>query len=192
MKRRYRLACLHAACLIAAFVLGAGPVAAIGERRVKLIDMPLLDASGRQQRFVSDAVADAIIVLNLIWTGCSSFCPLTSAVMADLAERLGDRLTGDVRLVSLAIDPLEAPQRQLESWITDYGEVPGWLWLGGRPEALEAVLGGLGEPLLPDFESHPAVFMVIDGRDGRSVRFDGLETDSAVLAQAIDRLRPEP
>lgn len=184
---------VHLAAALVLGVLVTNPgVADAGARRVALVDVPLIDASGRSLSFVGDVVGGSVVVVNPIWTGCSSFCPLTSAVLAELAERLGDRLDRDVRLVSLAIDPLEAPRAQLEGWVADYGDVPGWRWVGGAPDAVERLLAGLGEPFLASFDSHPASFLVVDGQDGRSVRFDGLGTDARALAEAIERLRPGP
>lgn len=154
----------------------------------RIIPAPLVDAHGVVVDFATGAVGDAVVVVNPIWTGCSSLCPLTSAVMGDLAERLGPRLGRDVRLLSLAIDPLEVPREQLAGWVDLYGEVPGWLWLGGRPEAVEAVMAGLRAPLYGPVDAHPPVFLVVDGRDGRLRRFYGV-ADAGLLQAEIDRLR---
>ena len=176
--------------LVLLLCLGLVPPAAAGERRVRLVDVPLVDAAGADIRFLPDLVRGHLLVLNPIWTGCSSFCPLTSAVMADLAARLGPRLDREVRLVSLAIDPLETPRQQLASWVEDYGSVRGWSWVGGSPGAVEQLLAGLGEPLFGPLDGHPALFLVVDGRTGRTVRFDGLATDAQLLAETLDRLWP--
>ena len=111
-------------------------------------------------------------------------------LLHDLAARLGPRLDREVRLVSLAIDPLETPRQQLASWVEDYGTVPGWSWVGGSPDAVEQLLAGLGEPLFGPLDGHPALFLVVDGRTGRTVRFDGLATDAQLLAETLDRLWP--
>ena len=172
---------------LAASVLPArGDVA--GPSVADIVPVPLVDAHGDVVDFAAAAVGDAIVVVNPIWTGCSSLCPLTSAVMGDLAERLGPRLGRDVRLLSLAIDPLEVPREQLAGWVDLYGEIPGWLWLGGRPEAVEAVMAGLRAPLYGPVDAHPPVFLVVDGRDGRMQRFDGV-ADAGLLQAEIDRLR---
>jgi protein SCO1/2 len=110
--------------------------------------------------------------------------------MGELAERLGGRLGRDVRLVSLAIDPLETPRAQLAAWTEAYGEVPGWLWLGGPPGAVEAVMAGLGAPVYGPFDDHPPVFLVLDGRDRELLRFDGL-ADAGLLQAAVERLRAD-
>ena len=133
----------------------------------QLLDVPLVDAQGTTYGFARDAVGSGVAVINPIWTGCSSLCPLTSAVMGDLAERLGPRLGVEVRLVSLAIDPLEVPRTQLARWLEDYGRVPGWLWLGGPPGAVETVLAGLGTALTGGLDEHPPLFLIVDGATGR-------------------------
>lgn len=153
-----------------------------------IVPVPLVDARGGVVDFAAGAVGDAVVVVNPIWTGCSSLCPLTSAVMGDLAERLEGRLGRDVRLLSLAIDPIEVPRDQLAGWVDLYGEIPGWLWLGGRPEAVEAVMAGLRAPLYGPVDAHPPVFLVVDGRNGRLRRLDGM-ADAGLLQAEIDRMR---
>lgn len=164
---------------------------AAADQPVAIVEAPLVDARGQQVAFASEAVGEAVVVVNPIWTGCSSLCPLTSAVMGEVAERLGDRLGREVRLVSLAIDPLEVPKAQLEGWVADYGSVPGWLWLGGAPGAVDAVLTGLGEPMLGPIDGHPSVFLVVDGRTGRARRFEGIAEADDVL-EAIEQIRSPP
>lgn len=174
--------------LLAAWLV---PLPAIASQPVTIVEAPLVDAGGREVAFASEAVGDAVVVVNPIWTGCSNLCPLTSAVLGEVAERLGDRLGREVRLVSLAIDPLEVPKAQLESWVADYGSVQGWLWLGGAPGAVDAVLTGLGEPMLGPIDRHPSVFLVIDGRSKRALRFEGIAEADDVL-DAIERIRGRP
>ena len=114
-----------------------------------------------------------------------------AVILGEVAERLGDRLGHEVRLVSLAIDPLEVPKAQLEGWVADYGSVPGWLWLGGAPGTVDAVLTGLGEPMLGPIDGHPSVFLVVDGRTGRARRFEGIAEADDVL-EAIEQIRSPP
>jgi protein SCO1/2 len=155
-----------------------------------VVPAQLVDARGVAVDFAGGAVADAVVVVNPIWTGCSSLCPLTSAVMGELAERLGGRLGRDVRLISLAIDPIETPRAQLAAWTESYGEVPGWLWLGGPPGAVEAVMAGLGAPIYGAADDHPPVFLVLDGRDGELLRFNGI-ADAGLLQTAVEQLRDD-
>jgi protein SCO1/2 len=157
----------------------------------QLLDVPLVDAQGVTHGFARDAIGQGVAVINPIWTGCSSLCPLTSAVMGDLAARLGPRLGGEVRLVSLAIDSLEVPKAQLARWLEDYGQVPGWLWLGGAPGAVETALAGLGMAFTGGLDEHPPVFLVVDGQTGRVLRFDNPVTDTDLLLAAIARLGGE-
>ena len=190
-RRRHPHVLAAAAGLTALALLAASPAdAAPRTSAASVVPARLVDARGLAVDFAGGAVGDAIVVVNPIWTGCSSLCPLTSAVMGELAERLGGRLGRDVRLISLAIDPIETPRAQLAAWTEAYGEVPGWLWLGGPPGAVEAVMAGLGAPVYGPVDDHPPVFLVLDGRDGELVRFNGI-ADAGLLQAAVERLRAD-
>lgn len=181
MSRRIRTTLPALLLMLAAVAARAEPP------RLLIVDAPLRDVGGRPVGFARDVIGDAIVVINPIWTGCSTLCPLTSAIMGEVGERLGSRLGERVRLVSLAIDPLELPAAQLRAWVEAYGAVPGWLWVGGDPRSTDLVLAGLRAQPSGSITDHPPVFLVVDGRDGRTRRFDGL-ADAGVLLAAIDQL----
>ena len=153
----------------------------------KVAEVELVDANGARHRFPAEIAAGRLVVLNPIWTGCSSICPLTSAILGELGERLGARLGRDVQLLSLAIDPIRLPEDQLGRWQADYGQVAGWSWLGGEPAEIDRLLRGLAIPVDGALDQHPAVFLVLDPTSGATLRFNGMP-DSADLLAALDQL----
>ena len=50
--------------------------------RVTLHDIQLVDIDGQVVRFKSEAVGNRIVVVNFIYTSCTTICPVTSAVFA--------------------------------------------------------------------------------------------------------------
>src|SRR5262245_47830437 len=84
--------------------------------RVRLQDVQLVDIDGTAVRFRSEAIDNRIVVVSFIYTSCTTICPVTSAVLADvqgrLIEKLGEQFGRDVRLVTLTVDPAtDTPER---------------------------------------------------------------------------------
>ena len=59
-------------------------------------NVPVQDQDGETWAFYDDLLDDRVVVINFVYTACSSLCPLTTARLARLADRLGDRLGRDV------------------------------------------------------------------------------------------------
>jgi protein SCO1/2 len=153
---------------------------------VSLVDAPLLDQDGRPVQFARDVVGDRIVVVDFVFTTCTTICPILSAKLAGLQGRLGDRLGKEVGLVSVSIDPARDTPERLKAYAARFKARPGWTWVTGEPETVNKVLKGLGA-YTPNFNEHPPIMLVGDGRTGRWARFNGFP-DPARLEAAIDAL----
>ncbi len=154
--------------------------------QVTLVDALLLDQDGRPVRFASDVVGDKIVVVDFIFTTCTTICPILSAKLAGLQGRLGDRLGKEVGLVSVSIDPARDSPERLKAHAAKFRARPGWTWVTGETEAVNRVLKGLGA-YTASFAEHAPLMLVGDGRTGRWARFNGFP-DPARLLAAIDAL----
>lgn len=163
--------------------LAAAPAAALPESvPVKLSSKPLSDQDGRSRRLKSDIVGDRIAVVTFVYTTCTSVCPAVSAIMAELQAKLGSRLDKEVRLVSLTVDPARDTPSRLKSYSAQYGAKPGWFWLTGSSASVTEALTGFGA-YTADFENHPVIVLIGDGKSGRWSRHYGLSTAENLLAQ---------
>jgi protein SCO1/2 len=153
---------------------------------VELRDLDLIDQDGRSVRFASDVIADRIVVMDFIYTTCTTVCPVLSAVFGQLQERLGGRLGEDVVLVSVSVDPARDTPQRLRAYSAKHGAREGWLWLTGQKPVVDDVLQGLGA-YAPNFEDHPAMVLVGDGRTGDWTRFFGFPSPDQIMAK-VDEL----
>jgi len=167
-----------------------GTDAAAKAAQVTVHDIGLVERDGRPVRFKSEAVGDRIVVLDFIYTRCTTICPVTSAVFAEvqqrLSERLGQAFGRDVELISLSIDPATDTPERLNDYAQHFGIAAGWLWLTGDKPQVNKVLAGLGA-YSPDFERHSGAILVGDGLRGDWTRFYGIP-DPAVLVSHVERL----
>ncbi len=93
----------------------------------------LIERSGRRVK-LSD-LTGKVWIANFIYTHCPDTCPLQSAQMARLQ---GDFVAeGDLRLVSITVDPERDTPKVLAQYANRYGADPDrWLFLTGEKEAI--------------------------------------------------------
>lgn len=163
---------------------------------VRLLDLELRDRNGRPLRFKSDAVGDKIVVMDFVYTVCTTLCPVLSQVMSQVQDILGERLKGDVRLLSISVDPGTDTPARMKKHAGNFGAGPSWLWLTGHKPEVNQVLDALGA-YTPDFKEHPGMVLVGDGRNGNWTRFNGFPSPEQIvakvdeLAAARRRMRPK-
>ena len=155
---------------------------------VKLLDLALLDQEGNPRKFASEAIGDKVVVIDFIYTRCTTACPLISVLFAKLQEPLRERLGKEVRLISLSLDPATDTPARLQEQARRYRALPGWLWLTGEKPQVDLVLKGLGA-YTANFTEHPPQVLIGDGRRGGWTRYYGLPDPARILARVEDLLR---
>jgi protein SCO1/2 len=153
---------------------------------VTLADVPLVDQDGRAVRFPAVA-GDGIVVMNFVYTTCTTVCPVLSSILRGVQARLGEALGADVRLVSLSIDPVRDTPARLRAYAARHGAGPHWTWLTGTAADVEKALRGAGA-YSADFASHAPMILVGDARSGRWYRLNGFPTQDRIVAR-VDELR---
>ncbi|MDH3658896.1 MAG: SCO family protein [Alphaproteobacteria bacterium] len=152
--------------------------------RVTLIDHELVDQTGQKQRFVSDVIGDKKAVIAGIYTGCTTICPITTLLFAELQDALGTRLEKEVRLISLSVDPAHDTPSMLADAAAEIDAKPGWFWLTGPPALQNEVLFGIGA-YSSDITEHPPVFVVGDGATGEFVQLYGFPSVEEFLGLLV-------
>jgi protein SCO1 len=94
----------------------------------------LLRQDGRSVSLTEEMNDGRPIVLNFIFTSCSSTCPLMSQVFAQFQERLGAERAG-VHLMSISIDPEEDTPARLREYARRFHAGPQWQHYTGTVEA---------------------------------------------------------
>jgi len=154
--------------------------------RLKLPNVRLTDHDGRKVDLRADVIGDRIAVIGFVYTTCTTVCPVTTALFAQLQNKLGERLGSQVRLVSMTVDPLRDTPARLKDYAARHRAGAEWRWLTGDHADVTQALQALGA-YNADFTRHPAMILVLDGRSGESVRLFGFPPPDAILAQ-VDNL----
>ena len=107
-------------------------------------NVPVQDQDGETWEFYDDLLDGRVVVINFVYTACSSLCPLTTARLARIADRLGDRLGRDVFFYSISVDPERDFPEALKSFSSAFHDGPGWKFLTGKPEDMAKIYYALG------------------------------------------------
>jgi protein SCO1 len=129
------------------------------------------------------------VVLNFIFTTCSSICPLTSQVFAQFQQRLGAD-SGHVHLMSISVDPEEDTPARLRDYAHKFHAGPGWQHYTGTIEASLAAQRAFNV-WRGDKMSHTPVTFVRMTPDSPWLRIDGFVTADELL-QRYRQLREAP
>lgn len=108
-------------------------------------NVPLITQDGQQVRFFEDLIKDKRVMINFIYTRCQDACPLATAKLAQLKRRLGDRVGRDLFIYSITLDPEHDTPEVLKAYAQRFRAGPGWLFLTGTREAIDAVRFKLGQ-----------------------------------------------
>jgi protein SCO1 len=110
-----------------------------------LPNLPVVDQDGNKYRFYEDLIKDKKVIINFAFTSCTDICPLTTARMAVLQDKLGDAVGRDVHMYTITIDPEHDGPRELKRYAEAFKIKPGWRFLTGRPADIQFIRDRLGE-----------------------------------------------
>ncbi|HEY5637813.1 MAG TPA: SCO family protein [Burkholderiales bacterium] len=147
-----------------------------------LPDTRLTDQDGRAVRLKSDVLAGRVAVVSFVYTTCTTVCPVLSATMSQLQQRLGARLGEKALLVSITVDPQRDTPARLKEYSAQHGAGADWRWLTGSKGDVDAVLKAFGT-FTPNPEDHPAITMIGDAEGRRWTRLFGFPSVEEVLSQ---------
>ena len=140
---------IPALALAALLVQASSAISAEGRRWADgyIPNLPVVDQQGRTLRFYDDVIKGKIVVVSFIYTSCKDICPLITARLAQVAERLGDRMGRNVHFVSISVDPKTDTPERLGAHAAAFHAGPGWTFLTGDLADIKAINGRLGEKM---------------------------------------------
>lgn len=115
--------------------------------------------------------ADKPIILEFIFTSCTTLCPNQSVKFANFQKKLQPD-TEQVRLVSITVDPETDSPEVLRHYLQQYQSQPGWDFLTGSKADIKQVMTA--------FDIKPSDMITLNSslllrspKTGRWVRVDG-------------------
>jgi protein SCO1/2 len=143
-------------------------------------DVPLVDQRGRATTLRAVLDTELPVLLNFIFTTCTTVCPIMSTGFAQLHETLGpDR--DRVRLVSISIDPEVDSVDALQAYAKRYRARDAWWLLTGTREASISAQRTFGAYRGDKMNHAPATY-VRRSRDAPWEVIEGLSSGATLLS----------
>jgi protein SCO1 len=160
-------------------MLQSAPTVTRSIARVTLPDLTLVRPDGKSVSLARELDDERPLLVNFIYTTCTTVCPVMTQTFAEVQKRLGADAS-KVRMISISIDPEEDTPARLSEYAKRYGAGPQWSFYTGTAETSVAVQRAFSAYRGDKMNHAPATFY----RAARSedwVRLDGFATPAALL-----------
>ena len=97
-------------------------------------DVSLVRADGKRVSLPQELDDGRPVLLNFIFTTCSSICPLTSRTLEEFQRTLGSE-AARIHLMSISIDPEEDTPARLRAYARKFHAGPEWQYYTGTVAA---------------------------------------------------------
>ncbi|MCW8923558.1 MAG: SCO family protein [Gammaproteobacteria bacterium] len=121
------------------------------------------------------------IILNFIFTTCTTICPVLSATFSQVQGKLGDK-EKNVRMISITIDPEQDTPERLKEYASKFKAGANWQFLTGSPsdiittqKAFDAYRG--------DKMNHIPLTLLRTKTDGQWLRLEGFASAAEIVAE---------
>jgi cytochrome oxidase Cu insertion factor (SCO1/SenC/PrrC family) len=139
--------------------------AANSTRKMVIPDIVVLDQDGKAVHFYSDLVKDKTVVINFIFTTCTTICPPLAATFARVQQGMGDKVGRDVHFISISVDPLTDTPERLKAWGAKFKAGAGWTFVTGDKQEMDKLLNALGASVARREDHTPTVLVGNDAKD---------------------------
>jgi len=166
-------------------------VSLVSAQPVPMRGLPLVDQAGRAVQGTS------LVLLNFVFTNCSSTCPTQTHELVVLYEELAADVRSKVRFISVSVDPLRDTPASLRAYAKRMGaNLPSWQFVTGDPIVVRQLLDrmqALGPPADQRRVEEHVTSLYLFGTDGNLVqRYRGVPIDRQRLRDEISRLVRSP
>ena len=149
--------------------------------KMNIPDVELLDQDGRKVRFYTDLVKGRTVAIQFIFTTCTTVCPPLGATFSRVQKELAAAAGGgDVRLISISVDPATDTPERLKAWGAKFKAADGWTLVTGPKPMVDELLRALGAAVSSPADHSPTVLVGNDAK-GQWTRTYGLARPSLLV-----------
>jgi cytochrome oxidase Cu insertion factor (SCO1/SenC/PrrC family) len=152
----------------------------MGASKMNIPDTDLLDQNGNKIHFYTDLVKGQTVVINFIFTTCTTICPPLGATFARVQKELGDKVGRNVRFISISVDPATDTPERLKAWGAKFHAGEGWTFVTGNKPDVDELLRALGASSARR-EDHSPTILIGNEAHGSWTRTYGLANTSQLV-----------
>jgi protein SCO1 len=145
MTPRAALQKLVCALAVAMFIIMPVRSTAHGSEMPRIPETPVINQDGQKLKFYSDLIKGRTVVIDFIFTGCGSTCPILTAKLAKVQSLLASSGSDQPQFISISVDPFNDGPAELKAFANKFGVTGQWSFVTGEPSEiieLVKVLGG--------------------------------------------------
>jgi protein SCO1/2 len=120
--------------LFSAAAVAATPPVTLSTAEYHVPAVTLVRADGRRVSLPEELDDGRPVLVNFVFTTCSSICPLVSQTLAEFQRKLGTDVSS-VHMVSISIDPEQDTPERLAEYARKFHAGPEWQYYTGTLEA---------------------------------------------------------
>ena len=151
------------------------------EHDYQLPDVELVNMAGEKTSLLNEVNSGKPVMVNFIFTTCSTICPVMSATFSQVQSELGDE-SDALRMISFSIDPEHDTPERLSEYAGRFNAGPQWQFLTGSLENSVAIQKAFDVYRGNKMNHEPTTLMkAVDS--GTWVRIDGLAKAADIVAE---------
>ena len=104
----------------------------------------VLTQNGETVHFYDDLIKGKIVLISFIFTSCTDLCPLTTARITQVVDRIQDQIGKKIFVISITVDPENDTPDKLKTFADAFYKGPGWTFITGKPDEIRAINAKLG------------------------------------------------
>ncbi|WP_295885547.1 SCO family protein [uncultured Thiohalocapsa sp.] len=151
------------------------------EHQYRLTDHALVSMDGSPTTLVEELAVPKPVLINFIFTTCSTICPVMSATFAKVQDELGPEAS-EVRMLSFSIDPEYDTPARLRAYAAQFGAGDQWQFLTGDMDELIAVQKAF-DVYRGNKMNHEPTTLMRRSPDDPWVRLDGIASAADIVAE---------
>ena len=124
---------------------------------------------------------DKVVAVTFIYTSCTDTCPVLTALMAHVQDKLGPDFGRRVAFVSITVDPERDTPEVLKRYAETFGaDLKGWAFLTGDPASIQDVVFRYGAFAAKNADGqvdHSFLTSIVDRNGTLRVQYLGVRFD---------------
>lgn len=141
----------------------------------------LVDMHGGEVSLAAELESDRPVLLNFIFTSCTTICPVLSAAFAEVQDILGAE-SDEIRMISISIDPDYDTAARLRDYAEAHGAGPGWQFLTGTLSNVLAFERAFGA-YRGDKANHAPLTFMRAGGESPWIRLEGFANAGDIVRE---------
>jgi protein SCO1/2 len=147
----------------------------------RLSDFKLMSKDGSETSLLAEIDSDKPVMVNFIFTTCTTICPIMTGTFAQVQSSLGPEAE-EVRMVSFSIDPEYDTPERLRTYAEMFKAGDQWQFLTGDLDSIVAVQRSFNVYRGNKMSHQPVTLMRRSPADPW-VRLDGIASAAEIVAE---------